>query len=138
MLVIGSNAGLIGMSKEHLSVALALSVPVICVVTKTDMTPPLIQAQTLKQLQKILRSPGCRKTPVFVRDNGMAIELARGFTAKGERIAPIFEISSVEGSGLEQLKTFLNILPACGGDGKYLVDQPFEVRLIAELCIVHS
>lgn len=38
MLVIGSNAGLIGMCKEHLSVALALNVPVICVITKTDMS----------------------------------------------------------------------------------------------------
>lgn len=34
LLIVGANAGLIGMSKEHLSVALALSVPVVCVVTK--------------------------------------------------------------------------------------------------------
>jgi GTPase len=102
MLVIGSNAGLIGMSKEHLSVALALNVPIICVVTKTDMTPPLIQAQTRKQLVKILKSPGCRKTPVYVRDMGMAVELARHMTKKGERLAPIFEVSNVEGQGLEQ------------------------------------
>lgn len=34
LLLIGGNAGLIGMSKEHLSVALALNVPVVCIVTK--------------------------------------------------------------------------------------------------------
>ena len=33
---------MIGMSKEHLSVALALQVPIMVVVTKVDMTPPAI------------------------------------------------------------------------------------------------
>ena len=70
--------------------------------TGTHRTPAPVQAQTLKQLVKVLRSPGCRKTPVFVRDNGMALELARGFSAKGERVAPIFEVSNVDGAGLNQ------------------------------------
>jgi GTPase len=34
MLMVGANAGLIGMSKEHLAIALALSVPVIVAITK--------------------------------------------------------------------------------------------------------
>ena len=80
MLIVGGNAGLIGMSKEHLSVALAMGIPVACVVTKCDHTTPLqVLDQTLKQLAKILRSPGCRKTPVFVKDEGMSCELARDF-----------------------------------------------------------
>jgi len=36
LLVVGANAGLIGMSKEHLSIALALSVPVVVCVTKVS------------------------------------------------------------------------------------------------------
>ena len=40
MLIIGANAGLVGMCKEHLGLALALNVPVIVVVTKIDMCPP--------------------------------------------------------------------------------------------------
>ena len=43
------------------------------------MTPPNILDQTLKQLAKILRSPGCRKIPIFVKDIGMAVELAGSF-----------------------------------------------------------
>lgn len=112
LLVIGANAGLIGMSKgqlgrsylpsphlirapEHLAVALALSVPVVCVVTKVDLAPRNILEQTLKQLSKILRSPGCRKTPVYVKDAGMASELARGFVK--ERACPVFLVSNVTG-----------------------------------------
>merc|ERR1711994_398167 len=40
MLMVGSNAGIVGMTKEHLGLALALSVPVFVVVTKIDMCPP--------------------------------------------------------------------------------------------------
>lgn len=43
------------------------------------MTPPNVTEQTLKQLVKVLKSPGCRKTPVFVKDVGMACELAGSF-----------------------------------------------------------
>lgn len=39
MLVIGANAGVIGMSKEHLAVALALSVPIVVCVTKVSRDP---------------------------------------------------------------------------------------------------
>lgn len=35
----GSNAGIVGMTKEHLGLALALNVPVFVVVTKIDMCP---------------------------------------------------------------------------------------------------
>ena len=48
------------MSKEHLAIALALSVPVVVCITKIDMTPPNILEKTVEQVSKILRSPGCR------------------------------------------------------------------------------
>jgi GTPase len=38
ILVIGANAGVIGMSKEHLAVALALSVPIVVCITKVTIT----------------------------------------------------------------------------------------------------
>lgn len=79
LLIVGANAGIVGMSKEHLSVALALNAPVVCVVTKVDSTPPNVLDATCKQLSKILRSPGCRKSPVFVKNRGMACSLAAEF-----------------------------------------------------------
>jgi GTPase len=36
-LVVGANAGLIGMSKEHLAIALALNVPVVVCITKVGL-----------------------------------------------------------------------------------------------------
>lgn len=37
--MVGGNAGLIGMSKEHLAIALALGVPVIICITKVRPYP---------------------------------------------------------------------------------------------------
>lgn len=67
MLMIGANAGVVGMTKEHLGLALALNVPVFVVVTKIDMCPSNVLQETLKVLLKLLKSPGCRKLPVLVQ-----------------------------------------------------------------------
>lgn len=66
MLMVGANAGVIGMTKEHLGLALALSVPVFVVVTKIDMCPPNVLNETLNHLFRVLKSPGCRKIPLLV------------------------------------------------------------------------
>ncbi|KAJ3817159.1 GTP-binding protein 1 [Lentinula raphanica] len=125
ILIVGANAGLIGMSKEHLSIALALSVPVVVCITKIDMTPANVQAETVKQVVKILRSPGCRKIPVFVKSSEIAVEIATGFGK--EKICPIFQVSNVTGEGLGYLRTFLNLLPSSESDtDKFAVDQPLE------------
>jgi GTPase len=76
--MVGANAGLIGMSKEHLAIALALGVPVCVVISKVraehhssglcelnvftqiDMAPVTVFEDTIKQVRKILKSPGCR------------------------------------------------------------------------------
>ena len=65
----GSNAGMIGMAKEHLGLALALNLPVMCVVTKIDMTPPNVMKETLSVLGKLLRSSGVRKLPLLVQEH---------------------------------------------------------------------
>lgn len=40
ILMVGANAGLIGMSKEHLAISLALSVPVVVCITKVRRVAP--------------------------------------------------------------------------------------------------
>jgi GTPase len=105
MLMVGGNAGMIGMSKvshephsndradekEHLGVAMALNVPVAICVTKIDMTPPNILEQTINMLVKVLKSPGSRyvhmciegrglmsrRIPVFVENAQQAVDCAR-------------------------------------------------------------
>ncbi|KAH8828469.1 GTP-binding protein 1 [Flagelloscypha sp. PMI_526] len=128
ILTVGANAGLIGMSKEHLAIALALNVPVVVCVTKIDMTPRNVLNETVSQLVKILKSPGCRKTPVFVKSAETAIELSGVFAR--DRLCPVFLLSNVTGEGLDFLRTFLNLLPSSEADSeKFAVDQPLEFSI---------
>ncbi|CCO30776.1 GTP-binding protein 1 [Rhizoctonia solani AG-1 IB] len=121
MLMVGANAGLIGMSKEHLAIALALSVPI-------DMTPANVLQDTIKQVVKILKSPGCRKTPVFVKSMEQAVELSRAFTT--ERLCPIFLLSNVTGEGLDHLRMLLNLVPSSEGDEhKFTTESPLEYSI---------
>uniref|UniRef100_A0A3B3XL41 GTP-binding protein 1 n=1 Tax=Poecilia mexicana TaxID=48701 RepID=A0A3B3XL41_9TELE len=108
MLMVGSNAGIVGMTKEHLGLALALNVPVFVVVTKIDMCPANILQETLKLLQRLLKSPGCRKIPVLVQNKDDVVVTASNFSS--ERMCPIFQISNVTGENMDLLKMFLNLL----------------------------
>lgn len=110
MLMVGANAGIVGMTKEHLGLALALSVPVFVVVTKIDMCPFNVLQENLKLLVRILKSPGCRKVPVTVKTADDVVVSAMNFVS--ERLCPIFQISNVNGDNLDLLKMFLNLLSA--------------------------
>ena len=124
LLMVAANNGLIGMSKEHLGIALALNVPVMVVVTKIDICPPNILEQTLTQLTRILKSPGARKIPIFIKTRQECVQTATQFVST--RICPIFQVSNVTGECLDLVRTFLNILPH---HGHYDANAPFEFHV---------
>ncbi|XP_061626688.1 GTP binding protein 1, like isoform X2 [Phyllopteryx taeniolatus] len=124
MLMVGSNAGIVGMTKEHLGLALALNVPVFVVVTKIDMCPANILQETLKLLQRLLKSPGCRKIPVLVQNKDDVIVTASNFSS--ERMCPIFQISNVTGENMDLLKMFLNLLSS---RTTFNNDEPAEFQI---------
>ncbi len=106
--------------------ALALQVPVFVVITKIDMCPKNILEATLKQLVKILKSSGCRKVPVFIHSKEDVFTAAKNFCS--ERLCPIFQVSNVNGLGLENLKLFMNVLQT-NTLSKYDPQQPVEYRI---------
>ncbi|XP_066563266.1 GTP-binding protein 1 isoform X2 [Amia ocellicauda] len=124
MLMVGSNAGIVGMTKEHLGLALALNVPVFVVITKIDMCPANILQETLKLLQRLLKSPGCRKIPVLVQNKDDVIVTASNFSS--ERMCPIFQISNVTGENMDLLKMFLNLLSSRTA---YSDEEPAEFQI---------
>lgn len=132
LLMVAANNGLIGMSKEHLGIALALNVPVMVIVTKIDICPPQILQETLSQLNKILKSPGARKIPVFIKDMEETINTATQFVS--QRICPIFQVSNVTGENLDLVRTFLNILPH---RGQYNPEAPFEFLINDTFSVPH-
>ena len=59
-----------------MGIALALNVPVMVVITKIDICPPQILQQTITQLTRILKSPGARKIPIFIKNHEDTINTA--------------------------------------------------------------
>jgi len=122
--MVAANNGLIGMSKEHLGIAVALNVPIMVVITKIDICPPQILEQTINQITRILKSPGARKIPVFIKNREECINTATQFVS--QRICPIFQVSNVTGENLDLVREFLNILPHYG---HYDAEAPFEFHI---------
>ncbi|EEB16335.1 GTP-binding protein, putative [Pediculus humanus corporis] len=106
MIVVSSSAGILGMTHEHLSLALALDVPFFVVVTKIDVSSP---QQTLTNLENLLKSAGCHKVPLLISNEDDVITASSN--QKSENVVPMFSVSNVTGEGLDLLSKFLHLLP---------------------------
>ncbi|CAG5946475.1 unnamed protein product [Menidia menidia] len=111
---------------------MALKVPIFIVVSKVDLCSRGAVERTVRQLERVLKQPGCNKVPMLVSSPDDAVTAAQQFaqstwsvrtpplppqtqltqlTPCGSDITPIFTLSSVSGESLDLLKVFLNILP---------------------------
>ncbi|KAK9810862.1 hypothetical protein WJX73_003019 [Symbiochloris irregularis] len=131
-LIVGANAGIVGMCKEHFGVALALKVPVLFLVTKVDICPDHVLQHTLAALHSILRKPGVKKKPFMVRTQDDVMTCARHMHT--DSLAPIFLTSAVTGQGLDLVRTFYNLLPQrhqwhakASESPEFIIDETFGV-----------
>ncbi|XP_062896533.1 GTP-binding protein 2-like [Mobula hypostoma] len=110
MLVVSANTGIAGTTREHLGLAMALKVPFFIVISKVDLCTKSTIDRTVRQLEVVLKQPGCNKVPLLVSSSDDAVTAAQQF-AQSPSITPIFTLSSVNGVNLDLLKVFLNVLP---------------------------
>ena len=68
-----------GTTREHLGLAIALRIPLVVVITKTDLSSPEALNNTVTQLERILKSPGCNKVPIIVEDQDDVATAASNF-----------------------------------------------------------
>ncbi|EDO48451.1 predicted protein [Nematostella vectensis] len=135
MLVIAGNAGIVGTTKEHLGLAMALKVPTLIIITKTDICTPAMLQRTTRLVERILQSPACNKVPIRVLAEEDAEDAAENF-ASGQ-VTPIFTLSCVTGENLSLLKKFLKVLPPVMSSAdqeklaqeitQYKIDETFNV-----------
>lgn len=109
MLIVGANAGIQQMTKEHLGVSLALKIPLFVVVTKSEMMPAASVESVIFEVQRYLKLPSIDKIPVLIK--GMEDVIVAAKNMSSGRITPIFSIANTTGKGLELLRSFLNLLP---------------------------
>jgi len=111
MIVVAADRGITDTTREHLGYALALQVPTIVVVTKTDLDQGSnIVEKTKQQIDQLFTGIGCGKIPYHVKDEDGAYTAASQMSSSCNLI-PCFTTSSVSGDNVNLLKNFLNVLP---------------------------
>ena len=110
LLLVGANDGgaLVGMTKEHLMLAWALSLPVIVVITKIDLAPREVRESTISAVTKTIKKlSNSRKSAFMVKDCRDAITASTLLS----HVCPVLCVSSVTGLGLDHLLALMNALP---------------------------
>uniref|UniRef100_A0A6V2X5T2 Elongation factor Tu, chloroplastic n=1 Tax=Heterosigma akashiwo TaxID=2829 RepID=A0A6V2X5T2_HETAK len=127
VVVVGGNMGVQLMTREHISIAAALAIPMAVAVTKVDIAPVPVLKQTRQTLAKFLRKHG--KLPYPVRDADQAAAAADSICS--DRVTPVFAISNVTGQGLDLLRLFLSKLRRnkCKALDPELVDESLMPRV---------
>jgi len=131
MLCIDAPSGVVETTKEHLSCAIALNVPVVVVVTKIDLCTKADVQKIVDSLTELLTHQNGSKPiqAVFVDKQDDLLPLANMLVARS--ICPIFAVSSVTGANIDLLKKFLNILPPrlTPNEQERLSQLPVEFRI---------
>lgn len=112
MLMISAVDGVIGTTKEHLEIALALRIPMFIVITKMDQASdkPEILKDNLHYLEElIIRKKKRRLYPV--KDITEVDKIPSAILTEKSKIIPIFKISNTTGLGIDLIRCFLANLP---------------------------
>jgi len=107
VILIGTNMGVQRMTKEHLGIVISLNIPFFIVFTKVDIAPKEVKEKTINTFTSLLKT-GLQKSVFNVKSEKDA-EFAAKNIPMGN-LVPIFQVSTVTGEGLEDLKSFLSQL----------------------------
>ena len=107
VILIGTNMGVQRMTKEHLGIVISLNIPFFIVFTKVDIAPKEVKEKTINTFTSLLKT-GLQKS-VFTVKSEKDAEFAAKNVPMGN-LVPIFQVSTVTGEGLEDLKSFLSQL----------------------------
>ena len=72
MIVVGANAGIQRMTREHLAITLSPQIPFFVVITKIDLAPSNILEETIDKIQKLLQNT--EKTYMINDEEGASIK----------------------------------------------------------------
>ncbi len=105
LVTIAANQGPTHITKEHLGIILAMDLPVVVVITKTDIVSDKRIEDVQKKIFELLKLVG--RIPFMIRSKKDAKFVAKNMN---RHIVPVMKVSSVTGEGLELLdELFLNL-----------------------------
>ena len=126
LLAVAAADGPTGTTREHLGILLAMELPTVVAVTKTDAVPEERVLAVEREVESMLRDVG--KTPLLVGRHGVAAAVEE----IGDGVVPVLLTSAVTKQGLGELDRMLEALPklADGADGDFrmYVDRTYDVK----------
>ena len=127
MVTIGADRGIIGMTREHLTLAIVLKLPIIVVITKMDIAAKHKIEKIRSNLAKLFSHPlAGRKNVKFI--NNSNINECMNTPLKDSREVPIFEISNISGENVHNLRKYiLSLKPYKEIGNKNAVNTLFKV-----------
>ncbi len=138
LVLVGANMGITKMTKEHLAILLYLKIPIIVLMTKTDLCPDNVYEKTESTLRRILKLPLFNVRPYFFpKDQDKCnIEMEKFLELKNplDTFIPVIPISNKTGNNLENLKSLLSDLTPKQHwnndiDGSIMyIDSTFQVK----------
>lgn len=111
LLVVAANDGIMRTTREHLGILLAMDLPVIIAITKTDMVDAEKLEKVWSEVTLTLRKVG--RIPYAVKRREDAKKAAR-LVASKDLIVPVIEVSSITLEGYQLLEELLYRLPKRG------------------------
>jgi GTPase len=107
-LVIAANKGITNTTSDFLKIAITMGLPIVTIITKTDMINDEDLGGLLNNFKYILKSEKKGKNPLVVHNKDDIVTFSRNIN---EGILPVFLISNKKGSGLDLFINFLNLIP---------------------------
>lgn len=105
MVTIGADRGLIGMTKEHLTLAIVLKIPIFIVITKMDIATEHKLVKIKQRLTNIFSHPlAGQKELHFVNKDTTSVTQDIFFNTNK---IPVFEVSNVTGFNIDILREFI-------------------------------
>jgi elongation factor 1-alpha len=108
LLVVAANDGVMRTTREHLGILLAMDLPVIIAITKTDMVEPSRVEEVIEEINSTLRAVG--RIPYVLRSKNDVSKVAKLISEKGI-VVPVIETSSITLKGYEILEELFYRLP---------------------------
>jgi GTPase len=112
MIMISAVDGVVGTTKEHLEIALALRVPTFIVITKMDQAAdkPGVLNDNLSYLEELIVR--MKKRKLYPIKNIEEVKKMPGtILTEKSKVIPIFKISNTTGEGVDLIRNFFASLP---------------------------
>jgi GTPase len=136
MVTIGVDRGIIGMTKEHMAIAVALKIPMFIVITKIDIAVENKLQNIQKRLRHIFKHPLIGNKQIEIINDSNIDSLITNYSPEYDNI-PVFLVSNTTGENISNLRNFISSLrpnpindfgTSYDEESTFIIDERFRIN----------